>query len=295
MQKQRALALGFFDGVHPAHRRVLALARAQADALGISAAAVTFDHQPAARIYGAREELICTLDERIRLLKQEGQADEVLVLPFSQEMMQTPPEDFVRRILFSELGARFVCAGFDYRFGKNGAGDAALLRSLCASQGIGCSIAGEYCLDGEKISSSAIRSRIAQGDVESAQKMLGRPFSFSGTVRHGKALGRTLGFPTMNIPLPESLVCPAPGVYICRTLLRGVWHAAVCNISGQRLCEAFMLAHNEDAYGAEVLVELIEFVRPMRSFSGVAELKNQVDFDKKYAYDWFMIRYKSVF
>mgnify|MGYP004672486273 FL=1 len=295
MQLQRALALGFFDGVHPAHRRVLALARAQADALGISAAAVTFDHQPAACIHGMQEELICTLDDRIRLLKQEGQMDEVLVLPFTQEMMNTPPEDFVRRTLFSELGARFLCAGFDYRFGKNGAGDAHLLRSLCAAQGVGCSIAGEYRLGGEKISSSAIRSQIILGNVEGAQKMLGRPFSFSGTVCHGKALGRTLGFPTMNIPLPENLVCPAPGVYICRTCLRGAWHAAVCNISAARLCEAFMLAHNEDAYGVQVNVELIEFVRPMRKFSGLEELKSQVDSDKKYAYDWFMIQYKSVF
>ena len=295
MQLQRALALGFFDGVHPAHRRVLALARAQGDALGIPAAAVTFDRQPASFIHHTQEELICTLDERIRLLKEEARMDEVLVLPFDTDMMNTLPERFAADMLFGALGARYICAGFDYRFGKNGAGDAQLLQSLCKTRGIGCDIAGEYRLSGEKISSSAIRAYIAQGDIQDAQKLLGRPFSFSSTVRHGKALGRPLGFPTMNIPLPAHIVRPAPGVYICRTRLRGNWHAAVCNISEARLCEAYMLGHNEDAYGEAVAVELMEFVRPMRKFSSLEELKTQVDFDKKTARSWFMIRYKSIF
>ena len=295
MQIQRALALGFFDGVHTAHRRVLALARARADALQIPAAAVTFDHQPAAKIHGVAEELICTLDQRIRLLKQEGQMDEVLVLPFDTDLMHTAPERFVRETLISRFGARYVCAGFNYHFGKNGAGNAPLLRKLCAESGIECEITEKYCVDGGKVSSSAIRARIAQGDIPGAQKLLGHPFTFCGTVQHGKALGRTLGFPTMNIPLPDAVVCPAPGVYLCRTQLRGVWHAAVCNISGARLCEAFMLAHEADAYGETVCVELEAFVRPMRKFSSLEELKKQVDFDKKYAYDWFMIQYKSLF
>ena len=94
---------------------------------------------------------------------------------------------------------------------------------------------------------------------------------------------------------PAHIVRPAPGVYICRTRLRGNWHAAVCNISEARLCEAYMLGHNEDAYGEVVAVELMEFVRPMRKFSSLEELKTQVDFDKKTARSWFMIRYKSIF
>jgi len=295
MDKKRALALGFFDGVHAAHKTVLALARAYADEAGIPAAAVTFDRSPAAFIRGTSDELICTLDERIELLKTEGGMDEVIVLPFDTEMMGTDAADFVKNTLFDQLGAAYIAAGFDYRFGAKGAGDADLLRTLCAERGIGCAIAEQVSICDEKIASTAIRAAIAQGDMSRVCAMLGRTFRFSGVVQHGKALGRTLGFPTMNIPMPDGLVRPAPGVYICRTRLRGVWHASVCNISEVRLCEAFMLAHNEDAYGACVEVELYEFLRPMRKMTSLDELREQVDIDKKTARDWFITRVNCLF
>ena len=113
----RALALGFFDGVHPAHRRVLALAREYADKNSLTASAVTFKTQPAAFVRGEPEQLLCTLNDRIRLLSDEGKMDSVVVLPFEEEMMRLPPEEFVDRIIVSMLSARFVAAGFDYRFG----------------------------------------------------------------------------------------------------------------------------------------------------------------------------------
>ena len=291
----RALALGFFDGVHPAHKQVLALARQYALENGLTASAVTFKMQPAAFIRGEQEQLLCTLSDRIRLLQEEGEMDSVIVLPFSQEMMHLSPETFLDEFLIRRLDACFVSAGFDYRFGENGAGDAQTLLALCAQRGIGCRIADEYRADGEKVSASRIRTLLLAGACEQAAALLGRPFAFSGIVRHGKALGRTLGFPTLNVLLPDTLICPAPGVYICRVLLRGAWHAGVCNISPERLCEVHMLAHNEDAYGQEVRVELLAHTRPMQAFPSWDALAKQVDFDKENARNWFLSRPDGLF
>ena len=291
----RALALGFFDGVHPAHRRVLALAREYADKNSLTASAVTFKTQPAAFVRGEPEQLLCTLNDRIRLLSDEGKMDSVVVLPFEEEMMRLPPEEFVDRILVSMLSARFVAAGFDYRFGLGGAGDAKLLSSLCESRGIAYAIAPEVRLEDEKISSSRIRALLQDGQAEKAARIMGRPFAFSGIVRHGKALGRTLGFPTLNVPLPASVLLPKAGVYLCRVRLRGTWHAGVCNISPERLCEVHMLTHNEDAYGVEARVELLSFTRPMRAFESWDLLKKQVDLDKESARNWFLSRPDGLF
>ena len=291
----RALALGFFDGVHPAHRRVLALARQYADENALHAAAVTFKYQPAAFVRGETEQLLCTLPDRIRLLQAEGRMDSVIVLPFEREMMRLSPADFVDRILVSMLSARFVAAGFDYRFGEKGAGDAQTLRTLCASRGIACAVADEYRENGEKLSSSRIRNLLLSGEAEQAAALLGRPFAFSGEVLHGKALGRTLGFPTLNVPLPPTLVLPEPGVYICRVCLRGTWHAGVGNLSPERLCEVHMLAHGEDAYGQTVRVELLSHTRPMRAFESWDALTKQVEIDKENARNWFLSRPDGLF
>ena len=289
-----ALALGFFDGVHAAHIAILNETLAFARENSLPAIALTFDRQPAAFIKGAPEELICTPDERIALLRAAGM-DEVAVLPFDEKLRDTPAREFAESVIFSRFGARFVAAGFDYRFGAGGAGDVDFLRHICTQHGAACSILPRLEIEGEKISSSAIRAYIARGESEKAALMLGRDFSFSGEVRHGKALGRRLGFPTMNIPLPDGIVLPRPGVYVCRAALRGQTHAAVCNISPQRLCEVFMLAHNEDAYGQTVRVTLLSFARPMRAFESAGELRAQVDFDKKTASDWFISHKEALF
>ena len=291
----RALALGFFDGVHPAHKQVLALTAQHARENGLTASAVTFKTQPAAFIRGEKEQLLCTLSDRIRLLQAEGNMDSVIVLPFAREMMTLSPEAFIDEILIKRLSARFVAAGFDYRFGEKGAGDADTLRTLCARRGIACRIADEYRADGEKVSASRIRALLLSGEAEKAAALLGRPFAFSGVVQHGKALGRTLGFPTLNVLLPDTLLCPAPGVYLCRVLLRGAWHAGVCNVSPERLCEAHMLAHNEDAYGQDVRVELLAHTRPMRAFESWEKLAKQVESDKENARNWFLSRPDGLF
>ena len=292
MKKTCAAALGFFDGVHMAHMRVLQSAARYAAAHDMESAAVTFDRPPKAYITGVATPLICTAEERARIMREEAGIDRVVVLPFDAAMRNMDARVFVEDVILGTLGARYCAAGYDYRFGTRGAGDAALLQTLCAAHGVPCEISGCFANGGEKISSTRIRELIASGSVAEAAALLGRPFTFSGEVIHGKALGRTLGFPTMNVLVPQELVLPPAGVYVCRALVAGTWRRAVCNIAhGDRpLCEVHVFDYNGDAYGMTVRVELLDFVRGMRRFPSLEALTRQVDCDKKVALDWFSSR-----
>ncbi len=292
MRKPCAAALGFFDGVHAAHMRVLRAAASYAAAHGMEPVAVTFDRSPKAFVTGVDTPLICTAQERARIMREEAGMARVVSLPFDETMRDMPARAFVEEIVLGSLGAGYCAAGYDYRFGAGGAGDAALLQRICAAHGVPCEILG--CLsDGSgKISSTRIRALIAAGGVEEAAALMGRPFSLCGEVIHGKALGRTLGFPTMNIAVPAELVLPAAGVYVCRVLVEGAWRHAVCNIAhGERpLCEVHAFDYGGDAYGLTIRVELLRFVRPMRRFPSLEALTQQVDCDKKLARNWFSSR-----
>ena len=287
MKKQYAVALGFFDGVHVAHLHVLRHAVRYAETHGLESAAVTFDRPPRAE----KGDLICTAEDRAHLMKELG-IHRVVTLPFDESLRNTEPEDFLRDRIFGELSAVYCVAGFDYRFGRSGRGDAALLERLCREAGVACEIVPPMEDHLGKISSTRIRGLIAEGSMEEAAAELGRPFAFSGEVIHGKALGRTLGFPTMNVPVPEELVLPRAGVYACELTLDGVQYQGVCNIAhGERpLCEVFVFDYTGDAYGKTVRVMPLHFIRTMRPFSSWEALREQVEFDKKMARDWFISR-----
>ena len=292
MEKSCAAALGFFDGVHAAHMRVLKSAARYAASHNLEPVAVTFDRSPKALVTGTDVPLICTPEDRVRIMREEAGIARVVTLPFDASLRDMDARTFLEDIVLGSLGAAYCAAGYDYRFGASGAGDAALLQEFCAAHGIACEIVPQMEKDGGKISSTRIRELIISGDVEEASALLGRPFTFSGEVIHGKALGRTLGFPTMNIAVPAGLVLPAAGVYICRALVAGEWRRAVCNVAhGDRpLCEIHAFDYGGDAYGLSVRVELLRFVRGMRRFDSLEALTRQVDCDKKVALDWFSSR-----
>ena len=289
MEHQCAAALGFFDGVHRGHLTVLRCASDYAKSHGMESAAVTFDRSPREAVTGVPAPLLCTPEDRVRIMREYAGIDRVVVLPFDEAMRRTEAADFLRRYVFDGLKAGFCAAGYDYRFGAGGQGDAELLRTLCAARGIPCGIVGRLEDGAEKISSTRIREAVAAGDMETAEALLGRPFSFSGEIVHGKALGRRLGFPTMNIPVPKGLILPAAGVYTCRILLDGVSRPAVCNVAhGEKpLCEAHVFHYAADVYGSTARAELLHFLRPMRKFASWDALAAQVEQDKIVAQNWF--------
>ena len=275
-------ALGFFDGVHLGHRALLEECRALAGKTGYRAGVVTFDAHPLSRVAGSSPSLITSVRDREKLLYEQFHMDAVVTLPFGEEMRRMPWQAFVE-LLRQEYGAAgFVC-GEDFRFGYKGQGTAPLLSDYCGQQWIPCSVVPEQTIDGIRVSSTYIRRQIETGDMETAVRFLGHPHILTGTVVHGKALGRTLGIPTANLRLPEGLAVPKFGVYACRARIGGQAYPAVTNIGTRPTVEGtgitvepWILDYTGDLYDREITLEFYRFLRPEMKFPDLAALQTEI-------------------
>jgi len=210
---RRAIALGTFDGVHLGHRAVIAAAAAAGARLDATPCAASFHPRPVTVLRpGTPSNTLAGVSQRTRLLLENGAA-EVVLLRFDRALAALDARAFVEQVLIERLGAASVSVGEDFRFGADRAGDVALLRALCADRGVEVEAITLLGADGERISSSRIRGLIGEGRVEEAAALLGRPPSVEGTVEHGDARGREIGFPTANLSLVPGQQVPAEGVY----------------------------------------------------------------------------------
>ena len=283
-EKQRVIALGFFDGVHRGHGALLRRAREVADETGALACAVTFDHHPRDLTRGEPTPLINTHQERTTLMERYYGMDEVLVLPFDWAMMEMPWREFATHILSEQMGAIHVVAGHDYHFGYKGEGNVDRLGAICQEMGIGCTIIPPVQIDGITVSSTYIRGLITQGDMERACRYLGHPHLITGTVVHGKQLGRTLGTPTANLLLPSNILVPAFGVYATRVHLAGQTYQAVTNVgvrptvedTHQVTVEPWILDFDGDVYGQRMEVEFYTRLRGERKFESLDALREEI-------------------
>ena len=281
-RRPSAVALGVFDGVHLGHRAILGAAVAHARATGSPAIACTFDPHPLEVLQPDRAPLpITTLDERLDLIAACG-VDETVVLTFTRELAAMEPEAFVKDVLVDRLAARQVVVGFNHRFGRGARGDAALLRELGARGGFSVDVIEPLTVDGVPVSSTAIRSALARGDLDAAVRMLGRPYTLPGKVVAGAGRGRTLGFPTANVA-PDRPVLVAPGVYACTVEVAGQSRRAVVNVGvrptfGEQALavEAYLLDFSGDLYGQTVRLIFRSRVREERRFSSVDALRAQI-------------------
>ena len=231
-QTKRVIALGFFDGVHLGHGALLRLCAQRAGELDAVPAAFTFDLHPSTLIPGKEPvPLLTTPADRAGLMERCYGIEEVIVAHYDQKMMTTPWRDFVTSYLVRDHGAIHLVVGHDFHFGYKGEGDPKKLQALCRELGIGCDVVPKVELDGITVSSTHIRSLMAQGDMAGALRFLGHPHVLTATVRHGKHLGSQLGFPTANLAFPDGLLVPARGVYVTRAVLEnGESHPAVTNV-----------------------------------------------------------------
>ncbi|HEY0053469.1 MAG TPA: bifunctional riboflavin kinase/FAD synthetase [Caulobacteraceae bacterium] len=286
-QKGAAVALGAFDGVHAGHRRVIDDAREAARRLGVPAGVVTFDPHPR-RFFvpGAQPFRIMSPRQQARALAAAG-VERLHLLPFGSEMASMAPEAFVRDVLVEGLGVRHVAVGFDVTFGKDRSGDPEQLKALGALHGFSVSVAERLADDaGDKISSTALRRALGEGRLEEAAALLGRPFAIEGEVVHGDKRGRTIGFPTANVRLPD-YVRPRFGVYATRTrlpdgrVLDGVANLGVRPMweSPEPLLEVWLFDFDEDLYGQVIETELVAFLRPEARFDGLEPLIAQIERD----------------
>ena len=203
---QRVIALGFFDGVHIGHAALLRQTVQRAVELNVSPAVLTFDVPPGRVIDGKGLPLLTTPEQRVCIIRESFGIEDCIVMPFTEVLMQMPPEDFVRQVLRREYHAVGVVAGSDYRYGHRGQGNAETLTHQCAEWGMTCDIVEQVRIDGEIVSATAIRALLAKGDVARANVFLGRPYTFCLPVYRGRGLGRE---PAGQLALGRS---PGPAV-----------------------------------------------------------------------------------
>lgn len=283
------VALGTFDGVHLGHRAIVERAASMALALGGTPIALTFDRHPADVIPGRpRVPLLTDLEERLELLADAG-ARLCVVATFDADFARMKPEEFVQDVLVGALRIRGAVCGNDFRFGRGAAGDAALLEQWGDRLGFQVAVLDPVMRNGQRVSSSAIRERLARGDVEGAATLLGRPYSLEGPVVPGQGQGRELGFPTANVALDPRRLVPGDGVYIARAEGAGLpeqGHPALAVVSTRptfgvhpRSLEIHLLDFSGDLYGRRLRVVFLRFLRGIVAFSGLEALREQIGRD----------------
>ena len=286
------VTIGNFDGVHRGHRTLIARTTAEATQRGARAVALTFDPHPAAVLRpDAVPAALQSLEERTALLRESG-CDEVVVVPFDAAFAAQGPEEFIDRLLVDRLAAELVVVGTNFRFGRAAAGDVALLIALGEQRGFGVEAVGLVDLGDGPVSSSALRSQLAAGDVEVVARGLGRPFSLTGEVVHGEGRGRTIGIPTANVAVAEGRVLPADGVYACWAGSEGGGRTpAVVNVGWRptfagtsRSVEAHLLVDDgPDLYGQRLTLEFVARVRGEQRFEGPETLVARIHEDIRMA------------
>jgi riboflavin kinase/FMN adenylyltransferase len=292
------VSVGNFDGVHRAHRQILAAVRAEADALGCAAVAVTFEPHPSRILRPeAAPALITPPEERLRQLEAAG-LDAVLVLPFSRAMAQWTPREFAVRVLAGALRARAVHEGEGFRFGRRQEGDAAALEALGRELGFGVRLHAAVRVGGAPVSSSRIRALVAAGEMGAARRLLGRAFAVSGQVTRGRGVGRERTVPTLNLE-PYAELLPGRGVYLtCARLGSAGWAAALTNVGvrptfgegGALTVETHLLAAPGGAAaapGARLELQFLRRVRAERRFASPEALKRQIEADRRLAERYF--------
>lgn len=281
------VTIGKFDGVHRGHREVIA--RLREVAAGRRVVVVTFDRHPLSVVDPARapEPLLSNAQKREALV--DAGADAVVVLPFTEEFRDLSPEGFVRDILIEGLSAEVVLVGEDFRYGRGGAGNIESLRADGAVMGFDVEILGDVCVDAtdERISTSAIRAALSDGDVERAAQLLGRPHSVRGEVVHGHQRGRDLGFPTANLSEDSEGFVPRAGVYAGTLDVGG--HRYVAGISvgmnptfhdvERNQVEAHALDADFDAYGQTATIAFTHRLRDSIAFGSLDDLIAAMDKD----------------
>ena len=294
MQK-RVIALGFFDGVHLGHGALMKKAVQRAKELGVGSAAFTFDRQPRGAVTGSQVPLINSADDRCKLICDLYGVDEVITAHFDDTMRTMPWEMFVEDRLVEHLGACHLVVGDDHRFGYKGEGTPDKLQRKCREMGIGCDVIEQVEVQGERVSSSVIRTMITEGDMEKAVAFLGHPHLLSAEVKHGRALGRTIGVPTINLTVPEGVAVPAFGVYATKVKVNGGEYIGVTNVgvrptvgeSSIVTVEPFLLDFSGDLYGSQAEVSFYARVRAEKKFTSLEELRLQIKRDEQTVRDYF--------
>ena len=281
------LAIGVFDGLHIGHQAVIGRALESSRQTGGNAVVVTFDPHPVRVLRPEKApRLLTSTRHKVKLIEKLG-VDAVLLLEFTLEFSKTPPENFIEKLARAANRLSQICVGQEWTFGANRSGSIRLLEELAPKLGFQVASVPPVLIGERVVSSTLIRSAVECGDLESAAKYLGRDFTILGTVTEGRQLGRRLGFPTANLRAHNELF-PPNGVYIAKAFFRGSQYGGVVNIgvrptieneTGERILELHLFDFDEQIYGEDIEVAFLGYLRPEQKFSGVDELRAQIQRD----------------
>ncbi len=284
-EEQTSVALGYFDGVHAGHQAVITEAVTYGRENGLLPTVFTLQQSPRLILFGEAPGGILPLSEKLHQFELLG-VERVYLIDF-RAIRHLTAEEFVEKILIGCFHAAHAGCGFNYHFGSGAAGNGIILSQLCQRSGISETTQPRLCYDGLRISSTRIRQCIADGDITSANAMLGRRYSLTLPVIRGRQLGRTLGFPTLNQSFPDGLVRPRFGAYVSEVTVganvyRGVTDIGVKPTVGSDtvLLETWLPEyHGPDLYDQQLTVSLLAFIRPERRFDSLSDLRSAVSQD----------------
>lgn len=281
--------IGNFDGLHQGHRAVIAHVEQQAAARGLPATVISFEPLPIEFFRSPPPPRIYALRDKLRLLQSLG-VTQFACLRFDQQLASMEAEDFVQDILLTGLKVRYLVVGDDFRFGKGRRGDYHLLQQMGAAHGMEVVDTPTLLHTDERVSSTRIRLALSTAELELATTLLGQPYRISGRVRHGDKRGRTIGFPTLNLRVPQH-VALRKGVYAVRVM--GLGETAVYGVANvgvrptvhgmENRLEAHLFDFNQQVYGKHICVEPVAFLRDEMKFSSFDDLKTQIARDAEQA------------
>ena len=289
IQNKTAVTIGKFDGLHTGHMKLMSIMMKEADKYNLKPVVFSFYPTPGEFFTKTAVKNIFSESEKRILLNEIG-IKSFVGYPF-EKIKDMPPEIFIEKILCGELSCETLVNGSDFRFGKDRSGDIDTLKKYCPLFGINVIEIPNAIENGETVSSSRIKTFLSSGNLPSANKLLGRFYFIFGTVASGKKIGRTIGFPTVNVPIPDDKFLPCDGVYATTTLYDGFEYKSVTNIGinptinggNVKKCETFIINFDEAIYGKELKILFNEFIRDEMKFDSIDELKAQIKKDAAYA------------
>lgn len=291
--RESAVTFGKFDGLHRGHQKLVGKVRELSEENHVSSIVCAFDMHPLWKEKKIRPQLLMDSHERYEHLEQK--VDILLECPFTPKFSHVEAEDFIRDIIHGLFHARYVVVGTDFRFGRNKRGDTEMLAACAGTYGYELFVIEKERYHDRIISSTYIKEVLRRGELATAEKLLGYPYTVTGVVEHGNRIGRTLGFPTVNVVWPEEKAAPPNGVYFSRILVGDLSYAAICNIGvkptvsreNKKLAESYLLDFNGDLYGKEIRIELLYFRRPEKKFESMEALKACIDQDLRAGEEFF--------
>lgn len=284
--EETVVALGNFDGVHKGHQEIISRTVKSAEAAGYKSAVFTFSNHPKNLMgSGTVVKNILYPEEKAAIIRQLG-VDYMFNIPFDQNILTMDPVDFIDRLLLEKFHMKQAYCGFNYHFGYKARGDAELLMKEGMKKGFGIHIQEPFKIDGNLVSSTLIRGLIQEGKVDQCAKYMGRLYSIGGEVVVGNKLGRTIGFPTSNIMIDDTMVTPPNGVYVTYCTYNGVRYPSITNVGVKptignynKNVETHIFNFDKELYGKQIQVEFLEKTRDERKFENVEALSKQITDD----------------